>query len=1189
MDFWDSFNILYLSSKERIFSEKQINKETEEKMKNKIKPLIIMMLTLLIIIPIISIKASSANVEKKYLNQNSLYGTNISNIQFQYKAEKFSSSQCSPVKGKKAPSKIQKKLRLEKDIKPQIISKKNISNKQFQNKLNKDIKFKKTYEYAKELGYTKLNKSEEVLYDNGISAIITPVTSDNESIFLLKYSFGNLTNLINCSEESLLMRFRGINGTATLTMFNREGGVIIDLLNGSIISEWGHHSCSWWKCNGYCWKKAIETYSIVSTLCGMVCIDLCIPALFDPVLGDEVICFPCLACMAGVAAWCAGGCTANSCSYYPCSADCDDSDGYYGSSWEYYCNGSYRYKHRLYYDYYCPTEEPGEGSCSYNTSYYVDDTPVEPCPYGCNELTGNCKGAVTCYDDPDCGDDGWVGSTSCNGNDVYQDWRTYTCHNKGTENSYCDYSDSSTLKQVCSSGECVSGQCQASSSCEDPDYPWWCNEGCWTCVLGNEDRSICCPDSGDPSLCCMNVGPYCDSSSGECTVCGGDYPWECNNGCWGCPSGGDLCCPTSGDPEWCCYTEIGSVCLTNGSCCLPHNETCNNLDDDCDGTIDSFSEGCGIGACANGTRTCTAGSWGSCSTDGLATSETCNNVDDDCDGSVDESLSQECGTDVGVCVKGTQTCSTGNWSACGGTYVGPTDEVCNGIDDNCNNITDEQNVCNNSIVINLEFPENNTVEYINSTPTFGFNITNVNYTSFNCSLWLDNGTPITYSNDSIWINVGNSWNLTANRTIPDNVHYWWINCTDGVNLNISEKRIITINVIDDPPIVSLISPLENNISTTGNITFNCSATDDFDLDNITLYHNISGNWLVNETKTLTGTVDYETFTINNTPDNTNFIWNCLAYDNASQSDWANTNYTVSINITESNITIISLQSIYSDSTYYIFEFIILNNGDTILNNISWQFDTGDNEIINNTYNSTLESGKDIFVFIEYNFSSIGSYNVIVNATSDNLTASKSIGVTITNQTNIDVYDFSVLNQNSTLTIFGFNINNTGGSIMSGINWSLDTGQGTITANNLISLQPNESVFVFTIYNYSSTGDYTVTASATNKTYSDSETITIDVPDIEVSNLTVLNESGNKRIFEFIIENELSTNLTNVSWIFDTRNYNIINSTSTVILQPNEEMFVYIDYNFTTTGTFNVNATAINGTLTDSRNLTIDVT
>jgi len=67
---------------------------------------------------------------------------------------------------------------------------------------------------------------------------------------------------------------------------------------------------------------------------------------------------------------------------------------------------------------------------------------------------------------------------------------------------------------------------------------------------------------------------------------------------------------------------------------------------------------------------------------------------------------------------------------------------------------------------------------------------------------------------------------------------------------------------------------------------------------------------------------------------------------------------------------------------------------------------------------------------------------------------------------------------------------------------------------------------------------------------------------------------------------LQTNLTNVSWVFDTKNSNVINSTYPVTLQPSEEIFVYVQYNFTETGTFNVNATAINGSLSDSRNLTV---
>ncbi len=84
--------------------------------------------------------------------------------------------------------------------------------------------------------------------------------------------------------------------------------------------------------------------------------------------------------------------------------------------------------------------------------------------------------------------------------------------------------------------------------------------------------------------------------------------------------------------------------------------------------------------------------------------ETCNGRDDDCDTRVDESLSRNCypgpaGTqDVGTCRGGTQTCAAGAYGVCQGTVV-PVDEVCNGLDDDCDRVVDDGNpgsggVCN---------------------------------------------------------------------------------------------------------------------------------------------------------------------------------------------------------------------------------------------------------------------------------------------------------------------------------------------------------------------------------------------------------------------------------------------------------------------------------------------------------------
>jgi len=98
------------------------------------------------------------------------------------------------------------------------------------------------------------------------------------------------------------------------------------------------------------------------------------------------------------------------------------------------------------------------------------------------------------------------------------------------------------------------------------------------------------------------------------------------------------------------WQEPNYVTLTN----YESPETlCDSLDNDCDGTTDegcACSEGasqqCGtseVGACQYGTQTCTAGIWSDCSGNIDPVTETCNNIDDDCDTTVDELL-KNCAT-----------------------------------------------------------------------------------------------------------------------------------------------------------------------------------------------------------------------------------------------------------------------------------------------------------------------------------------------------------------------------------------------------------------------------------------------------------------------------------------------------------------------------------------------------------------
>ncbi len=132
---------------------------------------------------------------------------------------------------------------------------------------------------------------------------------------------------------------------------------------------------------------------------------------------------------------------------------------------------------------------------------------------------------------------------------------------------------------------------------------------------------------------------------------------------------------------------------------MPVPETCNGADDDCDGTVDDGIPGTGgecgtglLGVCANGAISCN-GSSIDCFPITPQSPETCNGLDDDCDGTVDENNPQGGGAcDTGQtrgCSAGTLKCTTGALVCEPNSSAAP--EQCNGLDDNCNGVVDEGN------------------------------------------------------------------------------------------------------------------------------------------------------------------------------------------------------------------------------------------------------------------------------------------------------------------------------------------------------------------------------------------------------------------------------------------------------------------------------------------------------------------
>ncbi|MFZ5477979.1 MAG: MopE-related protein [Myxococcota bacterium] len=149
------------------------------------------------------------------------------------------------------------------------------------------------------------------------------------------------------------------------------------------------------------------------------------------------------------------------------------------------------------------------------------------------------------------------------------------------------------------------------------------------------------------------------------------------------------------------------------------SETCNGIDDDCDGTTDedvtttyyADDDNDGYGDPASTVAACSAPSGyvtdatdcnDSASTANPGATEVCDTIDNDCDGSIDEGVTSTYyrdsdGDGYGDITTTTASCSApagyvGNSSDCndGNASVSPSaSESCNGTDDDCDGVTDE--------------------------------------------------------------------------------------------------------------------------------------------------------------------------------------------------------------------------------------------------------------------------------------------------------------------------------------------------------------------------------------------------------------------------------------------------------------------------------------------------------------------
>ena len=340
-----------------------------------------------------------------------------------------------------------------------------------------------------------------------------------------------------------------------------------------------------------------------------------------------------------------------------------------------------------------PAGTAGVGECRQGEAECLGGGPgfcrdeVRPAAEICDGLDNDCDGRA---------DEGFgVGQACVGGVGECQVGGVIACGEGG--GTFCDAEPGAGQAEICDGAD---NDCDG--AIDEAPGGGALSEPCYTGPGGTEGVGQCgagvriC-QGGAYRLCQDEVQPAAERCDGVDNDCDGNTDEGYNLGV-NCVVGSGACAALG---QQICDDAGGTTCSADAV--EPQPELCDGVDNDCDGAVDeafgNLGQACvsGIGACTGeGTYVCAAdGSRTRCDAAlGSPSAELCNGIDDDCDSNTDEQAQgdgEACSAGLGECQRaGVQRCDpVFDQLICGASAGDPTDEICDGLDNDCDGLADE--------------------------------------------------------------------------------------------------------------------------------------------------------------------------------------------------------------------------------------------------------------------------------------------------------------------------------------------------------------------------------------------------------------------------------------------------------------------------------------------------------------------